>query len=158
MPLPSPKQFASTTCAAVLALGLAPALAFAGENEEYRSITDQIVAQQQDELDRIAAEETIHVGANDPYAEDYPQIDLPALPASFDMRSKGWVTPVKLQKPWSTCWSFGATAASEASITSELLARIANGEDVGLSAEEAQSRRHRPFRTAYCLVCLHAPH
>lgn len=80
-----------------------PASALAGENEEYRGITDQIVAQQQDELDRIAAEETINVGTNDPYAEDYPQVDLPALPVSFDMRSKGWVTPVKLQKPWSTC-------------------------------------------------------
>ena len=41
-----------------------------------------------------------------------------ALPASFDMRDRGWVTPVKLQNPWGTCWAFGAIAASESSILS----------------------------------------
>ena len=30
------------------------------------------------------------------------------LPASFDMRDKGWVTPVKQQGPWQTCWPLSA--------------------------------------------------
>ena len=41
------------------------------------------------------------------------------LPATFDMRDKGWVTPVKQQSPWQTCWAFGATAAVESSILSD---------------------------------------
>ncbi len=51
-----------------------------------------------------------------------------SFPASFDLRdpngdgdtSDSVVTPVKQQNPFNTCWSFGATAASESSILSEL--------------------------------------
>ena len=39
-----------------------------------------------------------------------------AYPAKFDLRDKGVVTPVKMQNPWSTCWSFAGTAAAETSI------------------------------------------
>ena len=42
------------------------------------------------------------------------------LPASFDLRSSGTVTPVKNQMDWNTCWSFGTIAASETSILSDL--------------------------------------
>ncbi|MBP3885245.1 MAG: hypothetical protein J6D54_09970, partial [Olsenella sp.] len=41
------------------------------------------------------------------------------FPARFDLRDRGVVTPVKKQHPWSTCWSFGAIAASETSILSD---------------------------------------
>ena len=44
------------------------------------------------------------------------------LPASYDLRDEGVVTPVKLQSPWGTCWGFSAIAASETSILSELKA------------------------------------
>ena len=43
-----------------------------------------------------------------------------ALPAKFDLRDKGVVTPVKFQNPWGSCWSFGGTAAAETSILSTL--------------------------------------
>ena len=43
-----------------------------------------------------------------------------SFPASFDLRDKGVVTPVKMQNPWSTCWSFAGTAAAESSILSML--------------------------------------
>ena len=56
-----------------------------------------------------------------------------ALPASFDMRDKGWVTPVKLQNPWQTCWAFGATAATESSILSSTGSTYA---DTGLDLSE----------------------
>jgi hypothetical protein len=42
------------------------------------------------------------------------------LPAKYDMREKGLVTPVKRQNPWGTCWAFGVTAAVESSILSAL--------------------------------------
>lgn len=40
-------------------------------------------------------------------------------PCRFDLRNvdgKNCVTPVKLQKPVGTCWSFSAVAAAETSI------------------------------------------
>ena len=43
-----------------------------------------------------------------------------ALPAKYDLRDTGVVTPVKLQNPWGSCWAFGGTAAAETSILSTL--------------------------------------
>ena len=42
-----------------------------------------------------------------------------ALPSKLDLRNvdgKCYVSPVKNQDPWPTCWSFGAVAAAETSI------------------------------------------
>ncbi len=41
------------------------------------------------------------------------------LPATYDLRDQGIVTPVKYQNPWGTCWGFSIIAASEASILAE---------------------------------------
>ena len=40
------------------------------------------------------------------------------LPAKYDLRDEGLVTPVKLQNPWGSCWAFGGIAAAEISILS----------------------------------------
>lgn len=45
-----------------------------------------------------------------------------ALPEQFDLRDvdgKNYVTPVKAQNPWPSCWSFAAIAASETSLLFE---------------------------------------
>ncbi|MDO4188555.1 MAG: lectin like domain-containing protein [Lachnospiraceae bacterium] len=42
------------------------------------------------------------------------------FPEKFDLRDQGYVTPVKLQSPWGTCWGFAAIAACESSILSEM--------------------------------------
>ena len=52
-----------------------------------------------------------------------PTVDVSGLPSKFDLRDvdgKNYVSPVKQQNPWMTCWSFGATAAAETSIAYEL--------------------------------------
>ncbi len=52
-----------------------------------------------------------------------PDVDVSELPSKFDLRDvdgKNYVSPVKSQNPWGTCWSFGATAASETSLAYEL--------------------------------------
>ena len=36
-----------------------------------------------------------------------------ALPSSWDSREHGWVTPVKDQSPWGTCWTFASYATLE---------------------------------------------
>ena len=38
------------------------------------------------------------------------------LPKQYDLRTQGIVTPVKMQSPWGSCWSFGGIAAAETSI------------------------------------------
>lgn len=38
----------------------------------------------------------------------------------FNLCDKGVVTPIKLQSPWNTCWSFSIIAAAETSILSEM--------------------------------------
>ncbi len=52
------------------------------------------------------------------------------LPAKFDLRDEGVVTPVKFQNPFSTCWAFGASAAAETGILT----------DLGMTAEEFKER------------------
>lgn len=39
-----------------------------------------------------------------------------ALPSSYDSRDYGYITPVKNQEPFGTCWAFAALAAGEASM------------------------------------------
>ena len=45
-----------------------------------------------------------------------------AFPEVYDLRNLGYVTPVKLQNPFGSCWAFAAIAAAESSILSSGLA------------------------------------
>lgn len=42
------------------------------------------------------------------------------LPERYDLRELGYVTPVKDQSPYGTCWGFASIAAAETSILSEM--------------------------------------
>ena len=62
---------------------------------------------------------------------------LVELPVRYDLRDDGYVTPVKLQNPFGSCWAFGAIAAAESSILSgsgktyaETIDRNGNGFDL----------------------------
>lgn len=39
-----------------------------------------------------------------------------SLPSKYDSRTLGYLTSVKNQNPWGTCWAFGALASGEASL------------------------------------------
>lgn len=56
-------------------------------------------------------------------------------PIRFDLREYGVVTPVKIQNPWGTCWSFGGIAAAETSILSSM----------GRTAEEYKAQTGKDF-------------
>ena len=57
------------------------------------------------------------------------------FPAQFDLRDYGYVTPVKDQTPWGSCWVFGTVAAAETSILSSLDQTY---EETGLDLSEHQ--------------------
>ena len=69
-----------------------------------------------------------------PVSQSDSQTDA-KLPAKFDLRDKGVVTPVKYQNPWGSCWSFGGTAAAETSILSTL----------GMTADEYKEKTGYDF-------------
>ena len=53
--------------------------------------------------------------------ENVPDAQLPEKVDLRDFNGKNYVTPVKLQNPYGTCWAFASIAAAETSIASELL-------------------------------------
>ena len=60
---------------------------------------------------------------NDPFDYVEPKAGGGSYPSSYDLRDEGYVTPVKFQNPFGTCWGFAAIAAAESSILSSGLAQ-----------------------------------
>ncbi len=135
-----PGVFTRAAMAGVLAAGLVPCAASAasgaapsGSDEGgsgLSALIDQIAQSQSETIDEVMTSGDL--GAL--YVTDGLGDDLDAslssagLPEKLDLRdpngdgdrSDSVVTPVKLQNPWGTCWAFGAIAAAETSILSEL--------------------------------------
>ncbi len=70
------------------------------------------------------------------------------LPAKYDLREKGVVTPVKLQNPFGSCWGFAVIAAAESSILSEL---EKNGRKVDDPASMDLSEKHLVWFSSHAL-------
>lgn len=58
--------------------------------------------------------------AADCYTGNYSADIVTKYPEKFDLRDSGFVTPVKNQEPFGTCWAFGTIGAVESTILSYL--------------------------------------
>ncbi|MEG0989401.1 MAG: C1 family peptidase, partial [Gordonibacter sp.] len=109
--------------AVVLACGMVPTVALA-QPEGESTLTPLVSLEEQ--MARLSGYtgQGIIPSVVDPSYYDYPEgyagiSSRAALPEKFDLRNvegKNYVTPVKLQNPWGSCWAFSATAAVESNI------------------------------------------
>lgn len=130
-------QLARCAVACALALGLVPAVAYAEEPSSESGVVELFAEKAAEATARYAAtgnrNDLRDVSAYGSDAGDAMALANETLPPSYDLREKGVVTPVKFQNPWGTCWSFGAVAACETSIMSELGWTVDDGRTVDLS-------------------------
>ena len=100
-----------------------------GEDAEEALTEDQgndLVVEEEDAVKAIVEEPAAAKGDNVPEWAVDDGADAPALtaqaalPARYDLRGDGFVTPVKAQTPWGSCWAFGGIAAAESSILSSM--------------------------------------
>ena len=123
----------------------------AGGSAKTAAIVDQFASDSASRIARFQASGVVSdLGATDAYNKG--TADAPAaakasttFPAAYDMRALGLVSPVKFQNPWGTCWGFGAVAAAEASIMSELGLTVDKGGPVDLSERHLSYFSYTPL-------------
>ena len=115
---------ASALLAGILAASLLPASALAARTETIDPDMTQIIASAEVQSDPFDFDSEGDAGELEREAQSFP--------ASFDLRHcdtdgdgvyENYVTPVKLQNPFGTCWGFGSIAAAEISLLGSGLAQ-----------------------------------
>ncbi len=141
-----PARLARCVVACALTMGLVPAVAFADEAPGERSVVELFADKAAEAAARYAAGDDLHDDSvYESGADSVAALANEAFPETYDLRDKGVVTPVKSQSPWGTCWSFGAIAACETSIMSDLGWTVDAGQTVDLSELQVAWFAYRPL-------------
>ncbi|MBQ1409855.1 MAG: hypothetical protein IIY94_01060, partial [Oscillospiraceae bacterium] len=105
------KKLIALCLTALLIAGLLPTMALASDTEQNNS-------EQPTEFVSGYIPMTFHGGRalTESYLSGADQDDATraTLPSSYDSRNYGYITPVKNQNPYGTCWTFGTMASVEA--------------------------------------------
>ena len=118
------KRVLSLLLSILLAVSLLPAAALAAPAETFAPDMALVVASAQVQDDPFDFDSDSDAGKLEKEAQSFP--------ASFDLRHcdtdgdgvfENYVTPVKLQNPFGTCWGFGSIAAAEISLLGSGLAQ-----------------------------------
>jgi len=106
------KHFSKMTLSALLVCGLTVGL-LPGQALMSRA-ADTPAPSGMEEIARQAEEKEDAFASEDGYALKTEK----AKPETLDLRRKNFITPVRQQSPYGTCWGFGAIAAAESSLLS----------------------------------------
>ena len=121
------RRTAAALTALVLSAGYAGSLPYAVLSAEAYSKADIVAAVHANDLagdEDLRDTSYLNSGLKEVFDltnTNTPVMDKVDLPEKFDLRNvdgKNYVSPVKLQNPWGTCWSFGGTAVAEISVAS----------------------------------------
>lgn len=117
------KRLVKLILAGVLVAGLCPTVALAETSVPSEAVISGFTEQNAEALARFNATGNVNeLERSNAYSGAAASMlsNRSSFATKFDLRDEGVVTPVKLQNPWGTCWSFGAIAAAETSIMTDL--------------------------------------
>lgn len=118
------KKILSAILIVALIISTSPISAFAIENSKETPIgvsEEYIYNNDGSYYTRLIDDNGKEVPYEEPYKEELFDTCSSAttIPKQWDSREKSWITPVKNQKPFGTCWAFTFCSAAEASLISQ---------------------------------------
>ena len=109
-----------------------PAETTAAVQQASTARADALIGSLEQEVKRLVKLEAVDLHM---YGDDVRSADFSVMPASYDLRDRGFVPPVRAQGNWGTCWGFACTAAAEISTLAEM----------GITAEDYQELTGAPL-------------
>lgn len=109
-----------------------PAETTAAVQQASAARADALIGSLEQEVKRLVKLEAVDLHM---YGDDVRSADFSVMPASYDLRDRGFVPPVRAQGSWGTCWGFACTAAAEISTLAEM----------GITAEDYEELTGAPM-------------
>ena len=113
------RKLLSTLLCAVMAVTICPIGSFAAEFDEPQFVNKEIYYDD----DGLEYQRYVNADGNEIFLDEIPddgfETSSVTIPSKWDSRDKNWVTSVKNQNPFGTCWSFAFCSVAESSLISQ---------------------------------------